>query len=310
MAKSAVQQHSNPNDIPEQVFAWLREVFGACNARITEKLSNNPNLPEELLDLTWIEHLSQYSSPVQVGGGWIIKVETHYLGGLQHFGRWEIADLGMLLFVRRGDKIQRSKVALLQSKRLYPTNNRVREEHRVDYETGFARLADPEDLARSINFQSDFEFSEDCQYGALVAGSKQVRAIRDYQRANKIAVHYQFYNPWTLPFTQRIPLEKYARPAGTLDLGSRIVPATAVHGFLDKQVEGYRLSLKDLRSFAPHTDKFGWPIEYFVADLFVPCKEGTPFEKPGEEMIQSLFYRRSGPIAAAISITVEGPPLE
>jgi len=109
---------SDPTGIPSPVFAWLHEVFGACNARVTEKLSNNPNLPEESLDLTWIEHLSQFSSPVRLGGGWLIKVETHYLGGLQHFGRWEIADLGVLLFVRRGNRIERSKVALLQSKRL------------------------------------------------------------------------------------------------------------------------------------------------------------------------------------------------
>lgn len=72
----------------------------------------------------------------------------------------------------------------------------------------------------------------------------------------------------------------------------------------------YRPSLKDVRSFAPHADKSGWPIEHFIADLFVACKEGTPFTKPGEEMIQRLFYRRSGPIAAAISITIEGPPVE
>ena len=130
-----------PLNLPPEVVDWVRDIFRRCNRRITEKLSNNPNLPEESLDLTWIEHFSQFASPVTLARNWAVKVETHYLGGLQHYSRWEIADVGVLLFVRRGGVIESSKVALLQSKRLYPTNNRVREENRIDYETGFARLA-------------------------------------------------------------------------------------------------------------------------------------------------------------------------
>ena len=69
--------------IPQDVKEWIRKAFRECNERITEKLSNNPNLPEESLDLTWIEHLSQYASPVTLGSSWTIKIETHYLGGLR-----------------------------------------------------------------------------------------------------------------------------------------------------------------------------------------------------------------------------------
>lgn len=298
-------QRNNPSDIPEEVFVWLRNVFADCDARVTAKLSNIPNVPEASLDMTWIEHLTQFSSPVRLSSGWIIKIETHFLGGLRHFHRWEIADIGILLFVRRGGRIERSKVALLQSKRLYPTNSLVREEHVVDYEIGFSRLADPEDLARSMNFQSDFEFTEECRYGAIVSGSTQVRAIQEYERANAISVHYQLYNPWVLPFRQRVPLERYAPPAGDLALGARIVPASAMHEFLDSQADGYRPTLKDIRSFAPHHDNLGWPVGHFVADLFVSCREGTRFANHDSGKINNLFYRRSGPIAAAISITIE-----
>ncbi len=87
--------------IHPEVVSWLRQLFAECNARITEKLSLGPNLPEESLDLTWIEHLSRYASPVTVGANWLIKVETHYLGGMRRFRGWEIADIGVLLFVRR-----------------------------------------------------------------------------------------------------------------------------------------------------------------------------------------------------------------
>jgi hypothetical protein len=136
--------------IPEDVTEWIRTVFRACNERITEKLSNNPNLPEESLDLTWIEHLSQYASPVTLSSSWIVKIETHYLGGLRHFRNWEIADIGVLMFFCQAGALKRSKVALLQSKRIYPSNNTVQEEDRIDYEIGFARLADPESLQQSM----------------------------------------------------------------------------------------------------------------------------------------------------------------
>src|SRR5690348_12734159 len=117
--------------VPTEILDWFRALFRECNERITEKLSLNPNLPEESLDLTWIEFLSHYSSPVAVSSNWIAKIETHYLGGLRHFYRWEVADIGLLLFIRRQGAVATSKVALLQSKRLYPSNAHVAEEGSV-----------------------------------------------------------------------------------------------------------------------------------------------------------------------------------
>src|SRR4051812_11146131 len=99
-------------DIPEDVIAWLRGVFAACNGRITAKLSSNPNISEESLDQTWVEHLSHYSVPIELPSGWLIRIETHYLGGMRHFGNFEVADIGLLYFLRRGGEIVRSKVAL------------------------------------------------------------------------------------------------------------------------------------------------------------------------------------------------------
>ncbi len=187
-------------DVPQDVVEWLKAVFRDCNERITEKLGNNPNAPEESLDLTWIEHLSRYSSPVTLASSWSVKIEAHYLGGLRQFYRWEIADIGVLLFTRSGGQIERSKVALLQSKRLYPTNMRVTEEGKIDYEIGFARLADPEDLGRAIAVEAEFRFNEGCRYGAIIPFSAQVKAIKEYETKSKLPVYYQLYNPWMLPF--------------------------------------------------------------------------------------------------------------
>jgi hypothetical protein len=55
-----------PTHVPNDVVDWVTDTFYQCNARISEKLTNNPNLPEESLDLTWIEHFSQFTSPVML----------------------------------------------------------------------------------------------------------------------------------------------------------------------------------------------------------------------------------------------------
>ena len=292
--------------IPADVTEWIRKVFRGCNERITEKLSNNPNLPEESLDLTWIEHLSQYASPVTLGSSWTVKIETHYLGGLRHFRNWEIADLGVLMFFRRAGALERSKVALLQSKRLYPSNNTVQEEDRIDYEVGFARLADPEALKQSVAVQAEFHFDDSCRYHALSANSDQVRSIAEYEKQNETPIYYQFYNPWRIPFTQRIPLSQFGRPPGTLDLGTKIIPARDVHKMLVGCVAGRRPTLADVHNLCPD-DPYGWALEHFVADLLLGCVEGSIFENISEQRIQNLFYRRSGPISAAIAISIEAP---
>lgn len=292
--------------IPPDVTEWIRKVFRECNERISEKLSNNPNLPEESLDLTWIEHLSQYASPVTLSSSWTIKIETHYLGGLRHFRSWEIADLGVLMFFRRAGSLQRSKVALLQSKRLYPSSNTVQEEDKIDYEIGFARLADPESLQRSVAVQAEFHFTDSCRYGALIANSEQVRAIADFEKSNKTPVYYQFYNPWRIPFTQRIPLSHFTRPSGKLDIGTRVIPARNMHKLLAGFTNGQKPTIAELETLCPDAP-YGWSLEHFVADLLLGCVEGSIFKDISEDRIQSLFYRRSGPIAAAIAISIEAP---
>jgi len=299
----------DPLAIPKEVTNWLSKIFVGCNERISLKLSNNPNLPEESLDLTWIEHLSQYSSPKTFSSAWTVRLDTHYLGGLRHFYGWEIADIGLLIFFRRAGKIIRSKVALLQSKRLYPSNNSVREEIDVDYQIGFARLADPEEMRISLTTVSEFSFADQSRYGALAAGSQQVREINDYQRKNKLSVYYQLYNPWTVPFTQRIPLTSYTAPDGALTLGTRVIPATVVHDSFRDKPKGYKPALVDFEaSCGGDEHRFGWRLEFFVADLVLQCREGSPFQDISDERIQTLFYRRSGPISAAIAINIELPP--
>lgn len=289
--------------IPADVLAFLRDIFGDCNARVTRKLSMAPNIQEESLDHTWIESLSHRSSPTTLVSDWTVRIESHYLGGLRHFRSWEIADIGVLVFIRFPDGTQLNKVALLQSKRLYPTNAPVREETAGDYVTGIARLADPESQHLSITLARDYCFADASRYQALNIESNQAGAIRSYQQMPGFRVYYQLYNPWRVPFEQRIPLTGYTPPAGEPDLGVRVIPASVVHGLV---LPSKTPCLADLASL-DGLPGYGWRLEQFVCDEVLSCREGDQFTRLEDDAVQSLFYRRSGPISAAISITIEAP---
>jgi hypothetical protein len=86
-------------------------------------------------------------------------------------------------------------------------------------------------------------------------------------------------------------------------LGVRIYSAARVHAMLSPCQEGERPTHDQL------TDQCGegWPLDSFVADELLGCREGQVFESVNDEAIETLFNRRSGPIAAAISITLEAP---
>jgi hypothetical protein len=199
--------------------------------------------------MTFIEHFSQLASPKIFTSNWIVRIDTHYLGGLRHFNRWEIADIGLLLFFRRGGKVLKSKVCLLQSKRLCPNNELVKEDLRIDYEIGFARLADPEDTAISLSRVTKFNFDNLCRYAAILAKAQQYEAIKQYYQQKGIPVYYQFYNPAFIPFTQTIPLTNYASPEQKLVLGTRIIPATNLHQYLDQKDKGFRPTLGEMKNF-------------------------------------------------------------
>ena len=85
-------------------------------------------------------------------------------------------------------------------------------------------------------------------------------------------------------------------------LGTRIIPAKKVHAKIAKEKEGFSPSIENIRGLIHDADAEGWALPLFVTDLFLGCKEGARFDGIQDERVQTLFYRRSGPIAAAISI--------
>src|SRR5438477_10300348 len=122
-----------PISVPDDVRNWIRNVFADCNQAVAVKMTRVPTVHETSLDLTLIERLSAFSSPVRFDSEWLVRIDAHYLGGGRHFGQWEIADIGLLVVFRRGGAIVRTKVGLLQSKRLYPDEQEFSEDEAVDY---------------------------------------------------------------------------------------------------------------------------------------------------------------------------------
>jgi hypothetical protein len=98
--------------VPADAADSLRDVFRACDERITAKLSRNPNIPEEFLDLALVDHQSHYSAAHTLSSDRTVRLETHYLGGL--ITAVGDRDIAVLLSLRGAGKLETSKVAPLR----------------------------------------------------------------------------------------------------------------------------------------------------------------------------------------------------
>ena len=296
---------------PTPVISYVRSIFAGANRRVSEKFARVPNCSEPSLDLTLIEHLTRYAAPRVVAPGWTVKLDVHFLGGLRHFYRWEIADIGVLVFAKHGQSVVGKKVALLQSKRLYPKSHAVIEEAQVDYEIGFANLLPGGPSTQSIATPHRFKFTDSSAYKALRAADDQYKAIEDYETHKHLPVHYLFYNPWVVPVTYAVPTPPSFGLGPRGNGGCRVVRSGDLRSAIAGKPEGYNPTFSDVAGLCgplpAHSS--GWRLEHFVADLLMRCKEGRVFANMNQD-IESLFYRRSGPIAAALSITIEGPELQ
>lgn len=308
-----------PIPIPADVRLWLSGVFADCNERVASTMTQVPTIHEVPLDMTFIQHFLGVSAPHRFPSGWTVEISTHYLGGGRHYGewgdwprRWEIADIGLLVVYRQGGKVLRSKVALLQSKRLYPDEQPLDEDTPVDYMIGFVRLLHSDDDWATITQPRTFTFNEESRYKALMTGVPQYNAIASYEQQRNIPVYYLLYNPRQIPSSASLPLAGANEPNGPCDVGCRIVPARQLRTALAQQPDGHIPAYSELRAwlgepFAPDLHPAGWRLEHFVADLLLDCETGYIAESRSDSGLNYIFNRRSGPISVALAVTLDAP---
>ena len=75
-----------PVQVPQDVLDVLRRVFGGCNDEVSGTLSRVPTTHEEALDQIFISYLDRTAPVSTPHSGWIIDVQTHFLGGGHHLG--------------------------------------------------------------------------------------------------------------------------------------------------------------------------------------------------------------------------------
>jgi len=297
--------------VPEDARDWVRHVFRACNEHVSWMLANMPTTHEAALDFGFVGKAAEFAAPIKFPSEWIVRIDTHFLGGRRHYYNWEIADIGVLIHFRQGGKLIKSKVALLQSKRLYAVEEEYDEDERIDYEMGFARLFRGDASAEAIMAPRVFSFNEKSRYQALKAGDKQYQAVSSYETRHRIPVYYMLYHPPQIPSATEIPrVLPTTLPA--LAIGTRVIPGAELRAALAGKPDGYSPYYNDVKALlpeppAPTRTPPGWLVEEFIADLAIDCKVGYVAEKESDEGLFEIFNRRSGPIAAAIAVTFDGP---
>jgi hypothetical protein len=308
-----------PIPIPSDVRDWLNKVFTDCNERVATTMTQLPTIHEVPLDMTFIQHFLGVSAPRRFTSGWTVEISTHYLGGGRHYGewgdwprKWEIADIGLLVVYRQGGTVLRSKVALLQSKRLYPIEQELDEDTPLDYMVGFARLFHTDGDWGAVIAPRSFAFTDDSRYRALMTGDTQYNAITSYENQRNIPIYYLLYNPREVPSSAVIPVVGQPETSGPCEVGCRIVPARHLREALHGKPGGHSPAYGELRAsladpFAPERHPAGWRLEHFVTNLLLECEVGYIAEGRNDNGLNYIFTRRTGPITAALSITLDAP---
>jgi hypothetical protein len=301
--------------IPDDVVAWFRGVFAAANQSVCERLVNLPNLRETSLDDGLIEALIPDSAPTVLPSGAIVRMDTHNIGGLRRLGerpwdwdvpmrrRWETADIAILVFVYRGDALVAKKIGLLQSKRLYPANNDVDDEDEIGFLSGMNVFLRREGQQAAAALHRSFAFNEDCIYGAIHAGDRQIGLIDNLNRDFGKSVYYLLYNPHEMPFSISYPLRQRIR-VEQVHVGCRVLDADHVHGALDRLAEGASPTYGLLKDAAASSS---WSLETWAADMLLTCQVGEQFHDDRDDRVHYFLERRSGPIGAALAASITLP---
>jgi hypothetical protein len=303
-----------PFSLPVDVVEYVRDVFRECNHHVSSALSDTPTTHEPTLDHLLIDYLRAHPASGLLGSNWVVRIDATYMGGGHHHHRWEVADIGLLVFFKRAGRVERVKLALLQSKRLYPLEDSYEEElPAYGFSDLLEKLNEGSALTRAIGTRR-FTFSEESRYDALKVKERQYEYIESFENDRRVPVQYLLYNPLSLPESVVFPLTSSRQQTRDLEAGCRVVPARELRAAFDGENEGYQPSYTDLRLRLPAPfntvdHPAGWSLEHFVADLVLRCRQGYAADDLNDERLIGVtdLYRRGAPIWAAIAVTVEAP---
>jgi hypothetical protein len=230
-------------------------------------------------------------------------MDVHNIGGLRRYTRWEPADIALLIFVYFGSKLEAQKVGFLQSKRLYPSNNDVKDEDPEGFRYGMnAMLWRPQDRPFA-RIRQVFEFNMDCFYGALKAGDEQISTIDKFNAEFGESIYYLFYLPSKLPMTIESP-QTSRQKIETIELGCRVAAADEVH----RVISGLDAGRSPTHAAVwAGTAGSNWRLETWAADLLLTCRVGIQYNEDSASLVRNMIERRTGPISAAIAVSVHIP---
>lgn len=296
-------------ELPANVRAYLHGIFAGANHSSSSYLTAVPNAHEPHLDTALVSSIARHARPVQFDNDWVVKLDTHFLGNSRYWGRWEIADIGLLLMFRRRGDLLRTKVALLQSKRLYP--NEQKSEDEPNY-VGFGALRESEKAFLNSVAPRTFRFNSESRYRALQVDDGQYVAIDDYESLSQIPIYYLFYNPAEIPLDVELPCIDPDAAIENVSVGCRVMPYQffrndVVPNLTTLSPTYGEVCLADTPPFDDPAHEGGWRLEEFVVNRFIKCECGYQVDADKDSTLANLFGGRSAPIFAAISINIDVP---
>jgi hypothetical protein len=286
--------------IPMDAIEYFRNAFTEANRVATEHIVTVPNIRETSLDDVLVNALIPFSPPKRLRSGAVVEMDIHNIGGLRRLSRWEAADIAILVFIYRGKQMIAQKIGMLQTKRLFPKNNDVLDDDPEGFRYGMNAFLNRDARSPLAVLTREFVFDKTCVYGSLKAKSDQVTAINELNRRFGESVFYMLYNPSTAPLTVRYPVKSKRRET-KVQLGCRVFLAKEVHAVLGKLKKGLSPTLKMI---VEGCDSSNWRLEEWVADLLLACKLGQQFDDSMRDRVSMLLERRSGPIGAAIAVSI------
>ena len=258
-----------------------------------------------------ISYFARHQGPVKLGSNWIVRIDAHFIGGGRHFGTWEVADIGLMMIFRRNGRIVRSKISLLQSKKLYASPLRYVEDSRYVRRFGLGRLLLTDDEHAALVSDTLMKFTMNSKYRAYRKGSNQQDTMGHFERRWGTEMYYLFYNPLNIPFSVKMPMETMPELPENV-IGCRVIQKKdldhALRSFSDGHSPTYREVLENLnREYLGVPCSAGWSLEEYAADLMLKCKVGLADDSQNYENLRILMDQKSMPMSCALSVTFDMP---